>query len=383
MSPTGGDVFPYVTPANAATSLVNALAAAGDGDSLLVETTTYIGSALTVDEGIAMYGAWNSNFTSRDLASGKTTIDLNSTINVISAAPVRIDGFIIQDGGGSPQLPPVAGDYGGGIFALNANLTVANCELRANVLSSGGTYGAGGGVYASGSVVDFHDNVFADNEARQGGAIYLDNCSGSLSDNAFTDNQIRLATGSPGGGALYVVNSSSLSVVDNTFDGNSSNDGSSPSGNGGAVHVKSSTGVALSGGTFSYNTTSANGSGGGVYIDSAAVTISGVVFDRNQSTFFGGAVSCNGASIMSMTECDVLWNTSLLGGGVYASTGVEAFIDHNLFVGNGATVSAGGCYFLSPAGGSFIGNTMDRNTSSSTGGVCSPMLRFRRLIILS
>jgi hypothetical protein len=367
-SPTGGNVFPYLSPAEAATTLQDAVDAAGDGDSLLVETNTYSGVNLNIFDGVMMYGAWNSGFTARDLAFGKTVINLNGTVTINATAPVVIDGFVLENGEGNTKTLPIAGDYGGALYALTTTFTIANCELRTNVLSQGGSYSAGGAIYASGCAVDVHDNTIAGNGARQGGAIYLDNCSGTVDGNVIMGNQLQFGPEAPLGGAVHIANSSSVAFSNNTIDGNSTNDGVSSSAHGGAFYISGSTGISIFGGSISGNSTGASSNGGAVHIVGSDVSITSATISQNQSTLFGGAVSCEGGSSVSISGVEFHTNAALLGGGAYM-TNSDAFVEHNLFVGNSASLSGGGCYLLQPTDGSFVGNTMDLNTASTGGGV--------------
>ncbi len=105
-SPSGGNVFPYITPANAAATLAGAIGAAGAGDSVLVVSNTYTSVDFTIAQGVKMYGAWDPSFTSRNLASGKTVLQLSGNVEIGPGAPGAsvIDGFEIYGGIGSPQV---------------------------------------------------------------------------------------------------------------------------------------------------------------------------------------------------------------------------------------------------------------------------------------
>lgn len=388
-SPSGNAVFPYVTPATAATSFADVLMAAGDGDSVLVTSGTYAGSdSVVISSGFLLLGGWNGTFTVRDLVNGKSVIDLSSApsraiIVETGSDPMVIDGFVIRNGKGSLRPSPIAGDYGGAIYVKNSTVTLSNNEIGPNTAGTGGGYGAGGGVYASGSTVSVHDNVFSQNSAGQGGAIYLDTCTGSIFANSITSNQVVLNTEPAGGGGLYVVNCSALAMANNTIATNSAVLGVSGQFHGGGILVSNSTGITISGGEIRYN--EAESSGGGIYCASSNLSVSGVRILRNTSDFGAAlATAFDTLATVTLTDCEVSWNTaSLLGGGVFAS-GV-AFINHNLFVGNRANSNGGGCYLSALAGGSFIGNTLDRNRSPvpNTGGLLiadSPIPVFNNII---
>ena len=340
-SPAGNNIFPYITPTNAAISFGDALAAAGGGDTILVQTGVYPeNDSLVISHGFTLLGAWNSGFSVRDLVSGKSSIDLSfadskSILVESGGAPVVIDGFIITDGDGSlqPSPPfPIAGKYGGAIYVKDTPVTVSNCVMSSNTAGTGGNYGAGGAFYASGSVVDFHDNEVHSNSAGQGGAVFLLNCTGTLSNNNIHSNEVVLNTEPADGGGVFVDSSV----------------------------------VSISGGEISHNT--ADNAGGGIFYNAADLTVDGVRILRNTSGFGGGiGTPLTGSPSIMITDCEISWNTGAIGGGVQL-TG-NASVEHNLFVGNNGT-SFGGAGYLSaiPTGG-FINNTLDRNTSSNTGGV--------------
>ena len=65
VSTTGGNIHPYSIPAWAAHSIEDALDAAINGDSILVETGTY-NEKVTVQKSLHLMGGWNTGFTTRD-----------------------------------------------------------------------------------------------------------------------------------------------------------------------------------------------------------------------------------------------------------------------------------------------------------------------------
>jgi hypothetical protein len=361
-SPIGGDVFPYATPADAALSFKDAIQAAGEGDTVLVDSSATSVFNPFISKGITLLGAWDPSFTTRDVISSKTVVDLDGNVTIWGlAAPAVVDGFIFENGEGSFQSLPISGYYGGGFHITNATVTISNCEIRDCSSNRAGNYGVGGAIYATGSTLDVHDNVITGNEAVRGGALYLVDCTGSFTDNTVSGNHLYTSVSPPNGAGFYVVESTGLSFSGNTVDGNTGVGTS----NGGGFWMKHSYLVTFSGGTVSNNT---GYYGGGVHVDSSDVTFDGVTFATNNAGLIGGALYGTGLTTVTATECDIVGNTALVGGGFYITT-ATGYIDHNLFVGNGATSSGGGCYLVTPAAGSFIGNTMDQNTASTSGSL--------------
>ncbi|MEE9271550.1 MAG: hypothetical protein V3V49_14970, partial [Candidatus Krumholzibacteria bacterium] len=194
-SPTGGNVFPYVTPATAASSLTDGIAAAFAGDTLFLPTTTFNNLSLSIDRGVLLHGAWNADFTQRDLAGGKTIFNLNGNVLIFPGTQGGgLDGFILQNGTGTPALDPFAADFGGAVKILGTSATVANCEIRLNAATTGSNYGVGGGIHAQNCDVDLRNNFIHQNTATQGGGIYLYNCTGSVTGNTIADNTVSPAS---------------------------------------------------------------------------------------------------------------------------------------------------------------------------------------------
>lgn len=366
-SPSGGNVFPYITPGNAATSLADAIAAAGAGDSLLVVSTTYSGVNLTINKGVRLYGAWDASFTSRDLATGKTVFQLTGNVKVGPGATgqVRLDGFEIHGGTGSAQVSPIAGFYGGAIWATTSNLAVANCLIR-NSQAHDGTYGAGGGIYASGCTIDVLATEIRDCAAAQGGAVFFDDCTGSIASCSIHDNDLLFSSQPAIGGGVHISNSSGIAFSGNTIHANTADPPFAGAMNGGGIYLKNATGVTMDGDVVSNNISGMSGAvgySGGMHVQNSGVTMTGVTLSGNQAKTMGGAVYGDATSTVVMIGGKILNNSAMIGGGVYVS-GPTSQVDHNLWVGNSGTA----CYFVSAASGSFIGNTMHQNSGMFGGG---------------
>lgn len=361
MSPSGGNVYPYINPADAATSLTDAIAVANNGDSLFVASTTFSGISVLIDHGVKLYGGWVDGFGVRDLAAGKTQIDLKGNVTISSGGTGAVlDGFIIENGEGVYQTVPFQADYGGGIRILNATAAITNCEIRSNVAGVGEfDTGIGGGIFAMNSVVTIENNHIWGNDAQQGGGIYLYNTSGSVTGNTISSNHVGAPNPSDAKGAgLYLRECTGIVLANNTIDGN----GGAHSG--GGCYFDMCGAISLSGGAIAGN--DASWEGAGVCLKQSAVTIDAVEFLRNHSALFAGGVSLGTGSSLTINDCRLLWNTGAIGGGVYANGG-ECFANHNLFVG-GSAGSGGALYLSNLTGGSVLGNTVDRSVVTGTGG---------------
>jgi hypothetical protein len=363
VSAVGGDIYPYGRPADAANDMADAVAAAAGGDSVLVDTTTVVNVAFNLITPLVMSGGWTDGFTSRDLASKKTTLDLTGNILLAaSTGSCSLDGFVLQNGHGEPDILPRNGDYGGAVRIVGCTASVTNCEICLNEANDGIGFGGGGGIYATDASVTIASNHFHDNNATYGGAIYLYDASGSVTDNTIENNALNVSGADyPMGGGIALEDCDGVTLSGNTIIGNTG------ARNGGAIWISGSTNVTIDGGAVSGHT--ASNYGGGVYAGGSDVELSGIAFDGNIATFTGGAVAADDTSSVTVSGCVFDENSAMIGAGVYATTG-QAFIRHNLFIENTASFTGGAVYVASLAGGEVIGNTADRNTGvSGTGGL--------------
>jgi hypothetical protein len=220
-SPAGGNSYPFITPASAASSLQDAIEATYDGDSLFVSSGTFDNFSLIVNKGVLLYGAWNSAFTSRNLATGKTVLNLFGNVTFVSSGGgAGLDGFVLQNGSGASDVTPFPGFFGGAVRFVGGAAVVANCEIRSNSVGGSTDYGLGGAIYADGCAVDIRNNYIHDNTATQGGGICLRGCSGSVSGNTIEHNSLNASPQLRAGGGMAVFESSDLTFAGNAVTGN-------------------------------------------------------------------------------------------------------------------------------------------------------------------
>jgi hypothetical protein len=360
VSSGGGGVFPYITPATAATTIADAMTAAAGGDSLLVASETISLASLTISTGVTLSGAWTGGFTGRDVVGSKTIIDLGNNIVVGSGGnETVIEGFILQNGEGTPNIVPRTGDFGGAVKIFNSTARLAHCELRSNEATGGSGFGGGGAVFAYNSVVTIENCSIHDNTATVGGGVYLYDSSVTLAGNSIEDNTVSASTEQPVGGGVAIEDGSAAVLTGNTIHRNTG------SQDGGGVWIKNTTAVTIDGGVVSYN--SATFSGGGVHASKSEVDVDGVTFLRNSSSALGGGIALGDTCDAAVSGCTFTWNTGLIGGGVYFNNGYGA-VRYNLFVGNNAANSGGGVYAAGIISGEITGNTLDRNSGALNGG---------------
>lgn len=355
-SPSGGNVFPYTSAASAATVLQDALDAAGPGDIVHLEEGTLPNLNKTLSLAVTISGGWDPSFSSQDLVD-KTVMELAPNLKVLE--DVTFDNIRFLNGDGRTEVLPVAGKYGGAIEAIDANLTVTNCDFVDNVAQDLQDVGLGGAIYLRNGSVDIRDSSFSSNDAYTGGAIYLENATGILQGNTFSNNLV--ATGgseTPTGAAVYLTGSTGVVLEDNVFDTNTGANA------GGGLYVVGGSGTVVRGGSFQGQ--SVGFQGGGVAVDGTDLLVEDVTFDGNSAASLGASIAMlNGASV-TLRESRVLNNSTALGAGVYAPGG-ELHVEHTVFRGNTVTVTGGAVFASSLTDGAVLGNVAWNNSVPSSG----------------
>ncbi len=247
--------------------LAAALTASVSGDQIWVAAGTYKpttgadrGVALTLKSGVGIYGGFNgteSKLAQRNVAANPTVVtgDLlgndSGTANLGdnsyhvfvgsgAASTAILDGFTIRAGNANGSSASNF-DRGGGIIILNSgNPTIRNCTFIANRCTFGG--GAGyiftaaatfrdcrfennvggsfGGAFDMNNVVaSFERCVFVGNSAARAGASESFGSSQTRYTNCVFRNNT--ATGSSGGGALWIGTNSAVTARNSTFVANS------------------------------------------------------------------------------------------------------------------------------------------------------------------
>jgi hypothetical protein len=189
-----------------------AVAAASDGDKIVVGPGTYSGG-FTIDKNVALVGS----------GSRSTTIAGGAPVIVIGTSRVvTINGVTITGG---------SSEFGGGI-RTSGSLTLRESVVRGNSAE------LGGGILSSGSL-QIKDSVISGNSAFFGGGLFNDGTS-VLSDSVISGNRAAFAggvfnnavltlrtsvvTGNTATNAGGIANFGSLTVLDTTVSGNTPND---------------------------------------------------------------------------------------------------------------------------------------------------------------
>ncbi len=221
---------------------------------------------------------------------------------------------------------------GGGIYCNQSSPTIRHC-----LIAECSAEGDGGGIYLAFSNPLITDNSFIANEAvYNGGGVYCGGWSSpTIAGNSFLGNNAMWYYG----GGLCVWGTGSPEVYDNTF--------------------MSNTAIATGGG----------GSGGGLALLDAAITVHDNVFTNNSACWVGGGIFCHSTN-SSITENVLIGNSASDGGGIGCDELAGLTISHNLITQNSAEYG-GGIYCGDGLGIWIINNTIVSNSASEEGGgVC-------------
>lgn len=259
----------------------------------------------------------------------------------------------------------------GGVFYINRTTLTINSDGTGTVLFGttdssttelANSASSGGAIYATiGSDITINGVTFGYNTATYGGAITATHDQGntiSLSNCLFVGNK---ATGtSYGGGAIYAVGQSNLTIDSCTFDSNNAKYGA-------AIYANSSAPITILDTTFTNNTST---SGAAIYITgSTEVNISSSIFDSNIASSYGGAIYLDGNSVVTIdSESELINNTAKNGGATYIIGSANLSIGNSLIDSNEATTHGGGIYISEAAVLSVTNSTISSNVAANNGG---------------
>lgn len=242
----GSALRPYCT-------LAAAVAAAQNGDRILVARGSYTGPVRVESKTLTLLGGYAGGTTVGYAANAEgdfsdprpgenvTTIQGNATnavVLLIESGTSRVEGFTIRGGGGAREdayrvqgggvyvsggAPVIAGNlienntalsqeldfFGGGIYSGDADVTIENNIIRGN------TSGRGGGITISRGSVRIRDNEVVGNIGMgdHGGGIYLYSQDAILERNRIHNNEIGRELGYGWGGGFIVFNPGARAVL--------------------------------------------------------------------------------------------------------------------------------------------------------------------------
>lgn len=356
----------WTVPSDVAT-IGEALEMAAEGDTLQLSCGTFFEHDLVLKSGMVLKGSGSD--------PSCVVIDAQGQGRVVEcvdlAQPIRIENLTIQ---GGRVVDGWFTALGGGIRALNANLTLIDCVIQGN----SARIGAGLGASESTITVmncSFLTNTATHEEWAAGGAIWARDCSGEISscsvveNTAFTldwqnrgdaggffFNNCRIAVSQTGfernatglgAGAFYSVQGDS-SIFDHCFFIENSAD------HGGAVYFEFGAAAQLEDCLFQGNTATAGGAG--FSLNEAFPTFRRCTFVENVATQWGGGAFDSWDSEITLEDCVFQTNTAETYGGAVNLNESVAQVLGSLFVANSAGAD----------GGAIRGHYSEINLQSST-----------------
>ena len=341
VSTTGGDIHPYSIPSWAALSIQDALDAAINGDSIMVETGTY-NEKVTVQKQAHLMGGWNTGFTMRDPGLYPSTINSNgSTVSFIMVIGegCGIEGFTITGGTGTASMLPDIGTYGGGIFSYDASPLIKDNTINSCGYVSNSNYSAGGGISCYLGSVEITGNAINSCVAQSGGGIYLYQVTATLTSNTVSGSHPHVEySGQRNGGGICSRNST-VTMSGNVITGNTG------FVNGGGIYSLLGS-LSIYGDTISLNTCSTNG--GGIMTERTALDAGRAVITEN-SAGTGAGVYHKTAAFDMANSLVALNISSIIGGGIHADSCWGTF-ENNTLDGNSSLYAAGNMMLANPQG---------------------------------
>ncbi len=309
--------------------------------------TSALSKSLTINAGAGNIVYLDLRGNSISVASGL------SVIKVTSGTLVLFDSI-----GGGTITGASQKDYlgGGGVYvAAGATLELYDGVSITDNETQTSTY-LGGGVYNAGTFYMYGGTISNNTSAGIGGGVY-NSTSGVFYMQGGTISGNQAGSGNYGAG---VYNAGTFNMSGGTISGNTSS-----AGGGGVSNVGT---MIMSGGSIVDNT--ATGSGAGIFTaGGATLTITGGTFSGNTTSANGGAIAVMGDNAnASISGCEITNNTASGNGGGIVVSGTNATVDMYdcTITNNSASGNGGGVYFgngqLTMSGGITI---TDNGTSSS------------------
>ena len=287
-----------------------------DGGGINVDGGTLNTNNLTIENNEASSSGGGIGTSSP--GSQSATLDLTQTF---------ITGNTAQDGSG------------GGVYLILGSLTIDQAVFQSNSANTTAAFGRGGAIYCGiGTMTTISSTTFVQNQAGDdGGAIYNLDADLTISNSDF-GGPSQGNTAVNFGGAISFAGSSTqrtLNISNTTFRENSSEQG-------GGVHQDMESTLNISTSTFKSNSATA-GSGGGMYIV-GPVDISQSTFDGNTANQNGGGIEDQSEGSLTITNSTLSGNQAGQNGGGISGEFGTATISFTTIANNTAATSGGGMY---------------------------------------
>ena len=424
--PPGEPTGPFAACNEVFTQIQDAVDTAVGGEEIWVAMGVYtdvheyegLQQMVYLDKALTLRGGYTPPFTAPpDPVVNPTVLDAGGQGRVvyITGTAVTLSNFRITGGNATGLGPESFADRGGGVYAVNADLTLNNTVIYSNTASLNG--GSGGGVGIQNGAITMTANIIKNNLAGYvaygaGGGISVQDSDFYLFGNTILSNTA-VFTGSDsfaevnGVGGGIAIRSSSGYLVNNHLEGNVALQ-YGQFGLGGGIYLEQDDQVTQSYQVFitgnlihrnigAIHPVDGQGGGGGIWLRGGS-SFSGDV--PLQATFihnmiqenvaavsgtwgFAGGVAVLHNTILTFTHNTVMSNTGLISGedgqvGGLVTANVTGTLAYNRFIGNVAAISAtsgyaGGLYFyqsqIDQHHDLIQGNVANQNGAGYGGGI--------------
>ena len=285
-----------------------------------------------------------------------STVNFNSTFIGYNTAEVSGGGIYTQQSHIVFQnitIKSNTADFGGGLIVYNSTINFNSTSIDYNTAKvvAGGIYSndsrinftadstfignsggqSGGGVYATGNVLMFHNVRVENNKADFGGGLYVFDITIS-----FNGHSSFIGNSACGGGGLNVFSSTINFTADSSFIGNSAG-----ICGGGGVYAHGKSHLVFQNVTVESNT--ARSYGGGFFVHNSAINFTtDSFFIGNSAQINGGGVDANRHSKLVFQNVRFENNTAEHGGGLIVFNSNITFMGDSIFIGNSAERNGGG-----------------------------------------
>jgi len=346
-----------------------AVAAASNGDTVLVAPGTYAESIDFLGKGIVVKSVEGPETTVIDAGGGGSVV----TFANLEPPAATLEGFTLTGGTGT-----IVGlsTYGGGVFCSFASPTIRGNVITANTAHFGG----GIACFPRGNAT-IEDNVIRENVASEGeigpfgsgGGVY----SAEESYPTLSRNLVTMNAADYRGGGIAATGDSDPLLEANLVVGNASEI------EGGGLACWNTAGPVLVDTVFEENGTAVRG--GGVFANGSAPLVLRCTFRANFCEMNGGGMTCQSGADAWIERCRFEANVSGLGGAALHVDLALPTVTSSLFVGNaalcgGEACGGGGILLTTEADATLTGNTFFGNTSTKGGGAIHVLVYSKPLI---
>lgn len=302
-------------------TVADAVAYAIDGEIITLTTdvsefVTIEGKSITLDLGEhTISGLEGQEGTVITIKNATATVT-NGTVTggtkcglIFEDSTIILSKLSVNNNKGGFQNHTIGNSGGGGLFALNSDVTIRNSVFSNNTANTSQTEDGGAISFWGAKALTISDCTFTNNTANGGGgAVFLKKGSKLyLSGSNFTSNTAQTAGAIQFGDKTVGVNIEKCVFSENKA-----------SGTAGALYVSTTADINVTNCTFDHN--NAGTTAGAISVYGGKATIAGTTIKNNESATYGGAIYALVGTVNIKDSSDISSNKSTYGGAIFAQT---------------------------------------------------------------